>query len=320
MITGFAGPGFYSAITAEQYFADPCPRPSLTQSLCKILLERSPLHAWYAHPRLNPDYAPSDDTKFDIGNIAHRLLLDKGKTLVVLPHEDWRKKEAREIRDAEAKRGNLAVLERHYAVAQAMERAAHAALEAAGRWWMFDAHGDSEAMIAWQSAIDGKGPLWCRQLLDWLSPDRTTYVDYKTTQASGAPHTLSRRMIEYGWPIQAAFAEAGLNAVFGRAKRRFLFVTQEATPPYALTVAELSEAALTLGRKQVVSAARLWERCLADNIWPAYTQEIVWPEYPAWAEAAWLERESHDSTGAAAPLTSNYGGGDIPSPDHFMGG
>jgi len=307
-ITGFAGPGFYSAITAEQYFADPCPRPSLTQSLCKILLERSPLHAWHAHPRLNPDYAPDDDTKFDIGNLAHTLLLGKGKNIDVLPEEyaDWRKKDARMLRAGGEAAGRLVVLARHYAVAQAMERAARAALEAAGHWWMFDAHGDSEAMIAWEAG----NFIWCRQLLDWLSPDRTTYVDYKTTQASGAPHTLSRRMIEYGWPIQAAFAEGGLNAVFGQAKRRFLFVTQEATPPYALTVAELSEAVLTMGRKQVVSAARLWERCLADNVWPAYTAEIVWPEYPAWAEAAWLERETAAADSAAAP----------PAPDHFMGG
>src|SRR5215472_13975214 len=73
-----SAPGFYPDINAETYFSDPIIRPSLTQSLCKILLERSPLHAWYAHPRLNPDYAPDDDTKFDIGNLAHTLLLGKG--------------------------------------------------------------------------------------------------------------------------------------------------------------------------------------------------------------------------------------------------
>jgi len=298
--------GLYTDISADHYFSDPMIAPSLTQSLCKILLERSPLHAWYAHPRLNPDYAPADDTKFDIGNIAHQLLLGKGKTLVVLPHEDWRKKDARLIRDAEAARGNLAVLERHHATAQAMERAARAALDERGLGWMFR-EGDGEGMLAWQSAINGKGPLWCRQLLDWLSPDRATYVDYKTTQVSAAPHTLARRMIENGWQVQAAFAEAGLAAVFRPARRRFLFVTQEATPPYALTVAELSEAVLTMGRKQVVSAARLWERCLADNVWPAYTQQIVWPEYPSYAEAAWLEREQSEEF-------------KLPSSDHVMAG
>ena len=298
------GPGFYPDITAEQYFGDPVIKPSLTQSLCKILLERSPLHAWYAHPRLNPDYVPSEDTKFDIGNLAHTLLLGKGKNIDVLPEEyaDWRKKDARMLREGGAAAGRLVVLAKHFAVAQAMQRAARAALEAAGHWWMFE-QGDAECMIAWQY----ERGIWCRQLLDWLSPDRTTYVDYKTTQASAAPHLLARRMIENGWPVQAAFAETGLHAVFGRARRRFLFVTQEATPPYALTVAELSEAVLTMGRKQVVSAVRLWERCLADNVWPAYTQEIVWPEYPSYAEAAWLEREQSDEF-------------KLPSSDHIMAG
>jgi len=48
---------------------------SLTQSLCKVLIERSPLHAWTNVLGLNPNYEPDDDTKFDIGNVAHRVLL-----------------------------------------------------------------------------------------------------------------------------------------------------------------------------------------------------------------------------------------------------
>jgi len=307
MIGRIANPGCYPQVTAAAYFADPCPLPSLTQSLCKILLERSALHAWTAHPRLNPNYAPSDDTGFDIPNIAHRLLIGRGKEVSVLPEEyaDWRKRDARMLRAGGEAVGKLVVLAKHHAVAQAMARAARATLEDRALGWLFGPGGDGECMLAWYERAT-----WCRQLLDWLSSDRTVYCDYKTTAASAAPHALARRMVENGWAIQAAFAERGLATLFGPGKRRFLFVTQEVSPPYALTVAELSEAVLTMGRKQVQAALALWERCLADNRWPAYPHDIVWPEYPAWAEAAWLEREYRDSEGAAAP----------PAPDHIMAG
>jgi hypothetical protein len=74
-------PGIYLDMSAVDYFADPCPSPSLTQSVAKRLIDRSPLHAWTIHPRLNPAFEADDPTKYDIGNIAHRLLLGRGKEL-----------------------------------------------------------------------------------------------------------------------------------------------------------------------------------------------------------------------------------------------
>src|SRR5262245_44641936 len=109
-------PGIYFDFPTAAYFADPCPAPSLTQSIAKILLERSPLHAWHAHPRLNPDYKPDDDTKFDIGNVAHKLMIGRGKDIEQLPekYEDWRTKDAKQWREAAASQGKLAVLGHQY--------------------------------------------------------------------------------------------------------------------------------------------------------------------------------------------------------------
>jgi hypothetical protein len=306
-------PGLYADITAEAYFADPCPTPSLTQSTCKLLLERSPLHAWVNHPRLNPDYRPRDESKFDIANIAHRMLIGRGREIVVLPEEftDWRRKDARLLRDAEAARGKLAVLSKHFMAAETMVKVARDALGNFSDPFFGSGHG--ECMIAWQVAgtLGELRGVWCRQLLDWLSSDRSIYCDYKTTEASASPHAIARRMVEHGWCVQAAFAELGLNILFGVAKRRFVFVTQEVQPPYALSVAELSEACMTMGRKQVRMALRVWEQCLLDNLWPAYPARIVWPDYPGWAEAAWLERESvQDDRDLAA----------VPATDYFMAG
>lgn len=103
-------PGIHLDIAAADYFADPCPSPSFTQSIGKLLIDRSPAHARLAHPRLNPDFDPDDATKYDIGNIAHRLLIGRGKELAVIEADDWRTKAAKEAREQAAAEGKLGVL------------------------------------------------------------------------------------------------------------------------------------------------------------------------------------------------------------------
>ena len=287
-------PGFYFDIAAADYFADPCPTPSLTQSIAKLLIERSPLHAWTAHPRLNPDFEPDDSREFDVGNICHKLLIGRGKELVVLDQfDDWRTKEARALREAAAAEGRLAVLGKHYALADHIVGAAREQLALRHLAHLFN-DGAGEVMTAWLDEMGGPQPatLWCRQLIDWLTHDRATMVDYKTTRESAAPHMLARKMVNDGWDIQAAMAERGLRALDGyNSPLRFLFVVQETEAPFALSVVELSESALTMGRKKLDVAFALWRRCIEENRWPGYPTEIVVPEYPAFAEAQWLDRE-----------------------------
>jgi hypothetical protein len=46
-------------ISAADYFSDKLsPVPSLNSSIAKLLITRSPKHAWMQHPRLNPNYKP----------------------------------------------------------------------------------------------------------------------------------------------------------------------------------------------------------------------------------------------------------------------
>ena len=117
-------PGVYRGVSEADYRADPCPTPSLTQSLCKILIERSPKHAWTECPRLNPHYKYDDDTKYDIGNVAHRLILGRGKEIEVVQFDDWRKKAAQDAREAAADAGKIAVLEHQFNQASDMVSAA----------------------------------------------------------------------------------------------------------------------------------------------------------------------------------------------------
>jgi hypothetical protein len=49
-------PGIYYDITPADYFADPCPEPSATQSVLKVLLDQSPAHARCEHPTPGPGW------------------------------------------------------------------------------------------------------------------------------------------------------------------------------------------------------------------------------------------------------------------------
>ena len=251
----------------------------------KILLDHSPLHAWHAHPRLNPKFERDDPTKFDIGNVAHKLLIGRGKDIAVIVAPDWRSKAAQVARESAAAAGKLGVLGHNYDRAAAMVERAREQLDAAG---MSDAFRDGEVVIAWKL-----GEEWARSLIDWLSPDRRTVLDYKTTAASAAPHKLGAKMADDGWALQAAFHENGLDHIDpdNAGRRRHIFVCQEAEEPFALSIAEMSESAITIGRKQLQAAAGLWARCMAAGKWPGYPACPIVPEYPGWAEARWLDRE-----------------------------
>ena len=280
-------PGIYRGVSSHDYFSDPCPIPSLTQSLVKILIERSPEHAWVASPRLNPQFEYDDDTKFDIGNVAHSIVLGRGKDIEIVDFSDWRTKAAQEAREKAADQGRIAVLRHQF------NQAADMAAEARKR---LDRHedrdaftnGDAEVMIAWQ-----ENGIWFRSLIDWLHTDLRTVDDFKTSGMSMAPHVIGLRAEAAGWHIQAAFIERGLGILdpAGASRRRYRFIGQETDKPHALTVMHMNEYWMTMGRKKVEVGISLWTSAIKNNFWRNYGLKAVIPEYPGFKEKQWLDRE-----------------------------
>ena len=283
-------PGFYRNVNSEDYFADPAPVPSLSQSIAKLLIDHSPLHAWTCHPRLNPDWAPDTEKKFDLGNAAHKLLIGAGKNIAVLEYDNYLTKAAKADRDAAIAEGKSPILGHQFARADRMVKAAREQLELrAGELQcrLFDPEiGAGEAVIVWR-----EGEIWARQMLDWLSDDHNVYADYKTTAESAAPHSLPRKVSSDGWYIQAAMAERGLNNLENNNPiRHYFFVVQEIEPPYCLSVAEIDEDWLQKGREQLAYAFALWEACIKNNLWPGYPLNVIHPAIPPWFENEWLAR------------------------------
>lgn len=288
-------PGIYPDFDETAYHADPAPEPSLSQSIAKILIDQSPLHAKYAHPRLTPLIDGEDEEKYvkakAIGDAAHALMLGRGKTLAIGKFDSWRTKEAQKFRDEAISEGKTPILEEHFTQAHTLLRAGMAQLADHEENDCFQS-GKGEVALIWQE--DG---LWFRCLVDWLHDDLRIVDDFKTTAMSVAPHVLGTRAADAGWHIQAAMIERGLNALqpetIGR--RKFRFVAQEQDPPFALNVMVMDEYWLTMGRKQLDHAVKIWRECMATDKWPAYPPYALTPEFPGFKEQQWLKREiEHD--------------------------
>jgi hypothetical protein len=287
-------PGIYE-LPAAAYHADPCPAPSLSSSIAKQLCLASPVHAWQAHPRLNPAAEHENGEHFDIGTAAHALLLEGTSTVSVIAARDYRTKAAQEARDAAYAAGRTPILEAKWADVQAMVASARVQLAAHkdGGAEMFT-NGKPEQTLIWQ-----EGDVWCRARLDWL---RTGAIDdYKTTPYGSAnPDSWTRSMFSMGADIQVAFYLRGLralaqtdvvlDAVIG-ADATFRFCVQEPYPPYALSVVGLGPDALTLAEKKVLYAIERWQVCLEAGEWPGYPRRTCYASLPAWQESWWLERE-----------------------------
>lgn len=280
-------PGIYRGVSSADYFADPCPTPSLTQSLCKILVERSPQHAWIAHPRLNPQFEYDDDTKFDIGNVAHRLILGRGKEIEVVHFADWRTKASQEAREKAADEGKIAVLKHQYEQASDMATAAWTQLHRHEDRDAFT-NGDAEVMIAWE-----ENGIWFRSLIDWLHHDIRIVDDYKSSGMSMAPHLLGMRAEAAGWHTQAAFIARGLDILdpAGAGRRIYRFIGQETSKPHAITVMHMNNYWLTMGQKKVEAGIALWTPAVKHNYWRDYGVKAVIPDFPGFKEKQWLDRE-----------------------------
>ena len=284
-------PGIYADFDAASYFADPCPAPSLTQSIAKVLIEKSPAHARLEHPRLAPPATADDpaeryDAAKAIGNAAHKLILGRGREIMVAEFDSFRSKEAKAFRAEMEAAGNLVVLAAHMARAEALAAAMRPQLDAAGHRDAF-IDGQAEVMLAWR-----EGDLWFRALVDWMG-DGTHIYDLKTSGLSAAPHAVQERPSTDGWDIQAAMIERGLDVLDpdGAGRRQFHFVAIENEPPYALSVVRISEADLTMGRKKLAYAVEQWSRCMATDTWPGYRAETVISRPRGWTEQQWLNRE-----------------------------
>lgn len=276
-------------ITLEEYHADPCERPSLSQSIATTLLTRSPLHAWLEHPRLGG--VGLEPTKaMENGTLLHSLIFGSGPEVVAVDALDWRTKDARAQRDEARAAGKVPVLEHVYAETRAVATAIQARLGAFG----IDLAGESELMVTWTEESE-RGPVLCRAMLDHvvIEGGRATVYDLKTTR-DAHPTACSRRSAEMGHDVQAAAYTRAVGKVHPSLVGRvdFVFLFAETAPPYCVTPMRPGGLMRDWGEARWLRAVETWAQCLATETWPGYVSGVVALDPPPWAvsqDAAFME-------------------------------
>jgi hypothetical protein len=266
-------------VTEGQYLADPCARPSLSQSIATTLLLKSPLHAWLEHPRLGGQ-RKKPTKAMDEGTLIHRVLLGTGAPLQIIDVADYRTKLAQEARDAALERGALPVKKADYEEAVLAAAAINMRIE---NEFGIKLNGASEIAIEWIEHATSGAEVICRCRLDHVWTDTGLILDVKRAEVAH-PKTLPRKVSDYGYEVQHAAYTRALAALSNSTPEMvFLFV--ETDEPYSVVPAKLSATFKTMGERRWQRAIDIWAECVATKKWPGYVREAVTIEPTPWALA-----------------------------------
>jgi hypothetical protein len=271
-------PGLYFDVPCDDYFADPCPEPSLSNSGIGLLLHKSPQHFAAQHPRLNGGVDVCKATAgMHRGSAVHRLALGAGKDYVIVDADSYRTKEAKAARDEAEEQGKCPILAHIFEEAQEQAKVVRQHLDDAllGEPFL------SEVVIAWQ--IETKhGPIWCRGMIDAWCPTLLKAVDLKST-VDASPAAATRRMVNGGYDTQDAWYSRGLGHVTGEAGRiSFITLFCENDPPFASHAVTIDEAWRSSSWDLCEEAAEIFARCLKAKQWPGYPREPQLLNPPDW--------------------------------------
>ena len=255
-------PGLHLDVPELDYHAGMgADEPSLSVSGAKRILDSPARFRW---ERDNP---PAKKV-FDFGHAAHKKVLGVGLDVVACPPDLLASNGAASTTKAkewiaQAKADGKVVLSaKDIAVIDAMAHALDAS-EAADLF----REGQPEVSMLWR---DKETNVLLRGRADWI----TTYhgvpliVDYKTTGTAN-PEAFAWEAGRLDYPMQDDWYREGAEACTGD-PHGFVFVAQEKTEPYLVSVIELDDETREIGAQRNAVARRLYLDCMTRDQWPAY--------------------------------------------------
>ncbi|MFE9844750.1 PD-(D/E)XK nuclease-like domain-containing protein [Streptomyces goshikiensis] len=271
-------PGIYQ-MTADQYHADPVPGGSLSSSGARKLLPPS-CPAVFHYER---EHGQPPKRVFDLGHAAHRLVLGEGAEIAEIKYTDYKAKGAQADRDAARFDGRVPLLTKECEQVKAMAEAIRRH-PIAGPLFT-PGEGIPEQALFWQ---DGPSGVTRRALIDWTkhrtSGGRLILADYKTT-VDASLDAISKTVNERGYHCQDAWYRDGAIALgLGDEDTVMVFVFQEKTAPYLITVVELDRETVRRGREKNRRAIDTYAECQASGIWPGYHDGVAITSLPVWAQ------------------------------------
>ena len=277
-------PGFHPQLTCEDYFAEPCPSPALTNSGVRTLLNACPARFAFEHPAIGqPEESRKSTAAMYFGSLVHRLALDKGDDYAISPFDEYRTKEAKAWRDETEAAGKIAVKPADFERASVMATAIKEGIQRETR----DQPYQTEVVMAWRKQVNGF-PIWCRAMIDVWCPALNLALDVKTCADAGDKSI--NRAFATGYAFQDTFYRGGIETLtgeHGRTRFGFLFIEKDA--PFLSRYAECDEAFRHGAQISISHAEATFAACMKSGDWPGYQPITASP--PAWwlGEAADIE-------------------------------
>ncbi|NIL77662.1 PD-(D/E)XK nuclease-like domain-containing protein [Rhodococcus sp. B10] len=265
------GPGQYDGIPDSEYHRD---KGSLSSSGARKLLPPScpAIFKW------ERDHPPESNDNFDLGHAAHTLVLGEGAEIVSLEFDSWSTKASKEKRDEARAEGKTPLLEKDFRKVHEMA----AALRSHPLANILFHEGVAERSMYYEDPETG---VMLRARPDWLpvhSRSRLIITDYKTA-ASANPAKFAKSAAEYGYHIQDPWYRDAAIALGLDDDPAFVFVVQEKSAPYTVSVIELDQDAVNLGRRLSRAAIDIYAKCHANDDWPGWGDDVHQVSLPSWA-------------------------------------
>jgi hypothetical protein len=258
-------PGVYP-LSASEYLADPCARPSLNRGTVQKLVEQSAAHAWMAHPRYGRRGDPGDDDDtMAVGSAVHSAFLLGENLVSEFPFDSWRSDAAKARRQDALSRGLIPLLPPRAAAVRGILDALYAFRQRTGAF----AAGKPEQTLIWK-----EGDIYCRARVDWLHDDPAADLwDLKVTAGLAQAEPWRNRALEVGADIQAVMYPHGAHKVRGQQPRGMRFCVVEDKVPHGIKVFRFDAESLEMAQAKYDRGVALWTTCQSENDWPNYPDE-----------------------------------------------
>jgi hypothetical protein len=212
----------------------------LSPSLAKVLLQKSPKHAYLAATERSNER--SDAQRF--GALVDRLVFGVGDKVVI-----------KEKRGQEEEPGTILVTEADHVKAIRVATAVTNFCPDLRKSMI-------QPYLRWHT--EG---IECSGRPDHIDEDQWLVNDLKTA------HDLSDdaivRSIElYGYDIQAAAYLEAVTVLYEWPRPRFRFIFVETAPPYDVRIVEPDQLMISSGQALWRKAVMTWKHCLETNTWP----------------------------------------------------
>lgn len=256
---------------------------TLSPTQAKILENESPAHLFLEHPRLGNQPRPISNEKqkqMDEGSLTHKLILGAGKEYqVIIGFDDYKKAEARELRDGIREQGLIPVLECTFDRCVIAAEIIKEKIKDRG----INLCGKSEFMFTYTETADDGTPVAIRTTPDHFIKESAEVFELKSC-GSAHPVRCESTIGYLCYDMQMYCHLSGLAALFPELAGRleFTWIFYETEPPYSLTVAQPDGMLRELGKRRWRKAINTWAECLRTNHWPEYTEGVIKLSAQAW--------------------------------------